>query len=33
MKSDFTVTVLKGRGHSEDPGVDGRIILEWSLGK
>jgi hypothetical protein len=20
---------LKGRGHSEDAGIDGRIILEW----
>jgi hypothetical protein len=24
---------LKGRGHSEDLDIDGRIILEWSLGK
>jgi len=24
---------LKGRDHSEDPGVGGRIILEWILGK
>jgi hypothetical protein len=24
---------LKGRGHLEDLGVDGRIILEWILGK
>jgi hypothetical protein len=24
---------LKGRDHSEDLGVDGRIILEWILGK
>jgi hypothetical protein len=23
----------KGRGHSEDLGVDGKIILEWILGK
>jgi hypothetical protein len=23
----------KGRDHSEDLGVDGRIILEWILGK
>jgi len=23
----------KGRDHSEDIGVDGRIILEWILGK
>jgi len=24
---------LKGRGHSDDTDVDGRIILEWTLGK
>jgi hypothetical protein len=24
---------LKGRDHSKDLGVDGRIILEWILGK
>jgi len=24
---------LKGRDHSEDLGVDGRITLEWALGK
>jgi hypothetical protein len=24
---------LKGREHSEDIGVDGRIILEWIVGK
>jgi hypothetical protein len=23
---------LKGRDHSEDLGVDGRIVLEWILG-
>jgi hypothetical protein len=23
----------KGRGHSEDTGIGGRIILEWNLGK
>jgi hypothetical protein len=23
---------LKGRDHSEDLGVDGKIILEWILG-
>jgi hypothetical protein len=29
----FSFENLKGRGHSEDVGVDGRIILEWILGK
>jgi hypothetical protein len=24
---------VKGRNHSEDLGVDGRIILEWILAK
>jgi hypothetical protein len=24
---------LEGRGHSEDLGVDGKVILEWMLGK
>jgi hypothetical protein len=24
---------LKERDHSEDPGVKGRIIFEWNLGK
>jgi hypothetical protein len=24
---------LRGRDHSEDLGVDGRIILNWILGK
>jgi hypothetical protein len=24
---------MKGRGHPEDLGVDGRIILEWTLDK
>jgi hypothetical protein len=23
---------VKGRGHLEDLGIDGRIILEWTLG-
>jgi len=27
------VEELEGRYHSEDLGVDGRIILEWILGK
>jgi hypothetical protein len=25
--------MLKGRGNSEDLGVDGKIILEWIVGK
>jgi len=24
---------LKGRDHSEDLGIDGKIILQWILGK
>jgi len=24
---------LKGKDHSEDLGVDGKIILQWNLGK
>jgi hypothetical protein len=24
---------LKGRDHSEYTGIDGKLILEWSLGK
>jgi len=24
---------LKGRDHSKDLGVDGKVILEWVLGK
>jgi len=24
---------LKGRGHSEDLGVDEKLMLEWMLGK
>jgi hypothetical protein len=23
---------LKGRDHSEDPGIDGKMMLEWNLG-
>jgi hypothetical protein len=35
MKNTFNVLVGKpeGKNHSEDLGVDGRIILEWILGK
>jgi hypothetical protein len=35
MKSAYKIWSenLNGRHHSEDLGVDGRIILEWILGK
>jgi hypothetical protein len=33
MHTVFWLENLKGRDHSEDLGVDGRIILEWILGK
>jgi hypothetical protein len=29
----FLLEILKGRDHSEDLGIDGKIILEWILGK
>jgi hypothetical protein len=29
----FGLESLKGRDHSEDLGMDGKIILEWTLGK
>jgi len=29
----FWLEDLKGRGHSEDLGIDGMITLEWILGK
>jgi hypothetical protein len=29
----FRLKNLKGRDHLEDVGVDGKIILEWILGK
>jgi hypothetical protein len=35
MKNAYNILVgnLKGRDHSEDLGTDGKIILEWILGK
>jgi hypothetical protein len=33
MHPTFSLENLNGRDHSEDLGVDGRIILEWILGK
>jgi hypothetical protein len=33
MYTIFWLEDLKGRVQSEDIGVDGRIILEWILGK
>jgi hypothetical protein len=29
----FWLENLKGRDHSEDLGIDGKIILQWILGK
>jgi hypothetical protein len=33
MYTKFKLENLKGRGHLEDLGVNGRIILEWILEK
>jgi hypothetical protein len=33
MQTRFWSEDLNGRDYSEDPGIDGRIILEWILGK
>jgi hypothetical protein len=33
MCTKFLSEKLKGRYHSEDLGIDGKIILEWALGK
>jgi hypothetical protein len=33
MRTKFWLENLKGRDHLEDKGVDGKIILEWILGK
>jgi hypothetical protein len=33
MHTVFWLENLKGRGHVEDTGVDGRITFEWISGK
>jgi hypothetical protein len=35
MRNEYIVWLenLKGRNHLEDLGIDGKIILEWMLGK
>jgi hypothetical protein len=33
MHANFWSVDFKGRDHSDDVGVDGRIILEWIIGK
>jgi hypothetical protein len=33
VKIKFWLESLRGRGHSDDLGVDGRIILKWILRK
>jgi hypothetical protein len=33
MHTQFGLESLKGRDHFEDLGEDGKIILEWILGK
>jgi hypothetical protein len=33
MHKKFWSETLKGRDHSEDVGIDRRIILDWILGK
>jgi hypothetical protein len=33
MHTRFWSENLKGRNYLEDRGIDGRIILEWILGK
>jgi hypothetical protein len=33
MRKNFWLENLRGRHHSEDLGVDGRIKLKWILGK
>jgi hypothetical protein len=35
LKNVYKILVgkFKGRDHVEDPGIDGKIMLEWILGK
>jgi hypothetical protein len=35
MRNEYKILVrkLEGRDHSEDLGVDGKMVLEWVLGK
>jgi len=33
MHAKFSSEDLKGRDHSKDLGLDGKIILEWILGR
>jgi hypothetical protein len=33
MRTTFLFGSLKGRGYSEDIGIDGRIILKYVIGK
>jgi hypothetical protein len=33
MHAEFWSENLKGRDHSEDLGIDGKITVEWTLGK
>jgi hypothetical protein len=33
MQTEFQLENLKGQGHLDDPGVDGRIIYVWILEK
>jgi hypothetical protein len=33
MRTEFWSEILNGKDRSEDPDVDGKIILEWILGK
>jgi len=33
MHTKFRSESLKGRDHSQDLGIDGKVILEWILGE